>query len=381
MVEHLRHCLILTVCCAGMTTLSFATAGPALCLSEIAGDLGMDHAQKGMFLSAAFWGLAFGILVAGVLADRLGFRAVLPAGAVLQAIGLFLISLAHTQWLALTGGAALGVGTGIGDALFTPIACAVHPGRRTRVTNLVHAFYPIGLVLSISLILLSRHLGWTWRGIFAALAILALPHGLAVLFLPLPSRTYQGPTRLASREILRRGPFLLIVGIMFLVGATEVGPSSWLPSFVEEATHASRTMGGVGLLLFAIAMIAGRFAAPAMVERFGTKRVFVAGSALCALCLLLAAAPVGTAFTVFCLSVLAFAIAGFWPTVLACAGDRFPQAGASMYSLLSASGCFGCAIGPVAIGLAAGPLGLAGGMAMLAAAPLIVIVLIMRLLK
>ena len=135
------------------------------------------------------------------------------------------------------------------------------------------------------------------------------------------------------------------------------------------------------MLLFALTMIAGRLVAPVVVERLGRRLFFVAGSALCAASMLLAAAPVGTAFTVCWLVVLGFAVAGFVPTILAWAGDWFCQAGASMYSLLLASGCFGAAIGPMAIGLAAGHLGLAGGMATLAVVPLILVVLMMRLLK
>ena len=341
----------------------------------------MDHAQKGMFLSAAFWGLVLAMLVSGPLADRRGFRAVLPVGAALQATGLCLISVAHSQWLALAGGISLGAGTGMADALFTPLVCTVYPRRRTRVSNLLHAFYPIGLVLTISLILALRHWSWTWRGIFLVLAVLALPHGLAVLFLRLPTSSYEGPTRLALRRILRKGPFLLIVGGIFLAGVTEMGPSSWLPNFVEEATHASQAIGGVGMLLFGVTMIAGRLSAAVMVERLGLRRFFVVGSVLCTASLLLAAAPVGTVFTISWLCVLGFGVAGFWPTILACAGDRFPQAGASMYSLLSASGCFGAAVAPIAIGLAAGHLGLAGAMAMLVVAPLILIILMVQLLK
>ena len=341
----------------------------------------MDHAQSGVFLSAAFWGLALGLLLAGPLGDRLGFRKVLPASAAIQATGLYLISLARGQWLALAGGTALGIGTGVADALFTPLARAVYPRRRTRVTNLIHAFFPIGLVLTISLILVSRHLGWTWRGIFAALAVLALPHGLAVLFLPLPAKAHQGPTRLGSRQMLQQGRFLLMLGMMFLACVIQTGPATWLPNFIEEATDASRATGGIGMLLFALTMIAGRLVAPVVVERLGRRLFFVAGSALCAASMLLAAAPVGTAFTVCWLVVLGFAVAGFVPTILAWAGDWFCQAGASMYSLLLASGCFGAAIGPMAIGLAAGHLGLAGGMATLAVVPLILVVLMMRLLK
>ena len=41
------------------------------------------------------------------------------------------------------------------------------------------------------------------------------------------------------------------------------------------------------------------------------------------------------------LAVLGLGVSGLWPTILSLAGDRFPQAGASMYSLLHTSGNLG----------------------------------------
>ena len=61
----------------------------------------------------------------------------------------------------------------------------------------------------------------------------------------------------------------------------------------------------------------------------------------------------GPAWSVFWLTVFGFGVSAFWPTIMACAGDRYPQAGASMYSLLAAAGCFGGAVGPMTVGLTA----------------------------
>ena len=67
------------------------------------------------------------------------------------------------------------------------------------------------------------------------------------------------------------------------------------------------------------------------------------------------------------------------PTVLAVAGDRFPQAGASMFSVLSAAGALGCAVAPAAIGWIAKACGsLAPALAALAVAPAIILVMSLR---
>ena len=81
------------------------------------------------------------------------------------------------------------------------------------------------------------------------------------------------------------------------------------------------------------------------------------------------------AATIAALAVLGLAVSGLWPTVLALAGDRFPTAGASMYSLLSAAGNLGGLVGPLVIGLVAERWGLRSGMAVLVVAPLVVVAL------
>jgi len=65
------------------------------------------------------------------------------------------------------------------------------------------------------------------------------------------------------------------------------------------------------------------------------------------------------------------------PTILACAGNHFPQGGASMFSLLAAVGNFGGVVGPLLIGLVAERWNLKAGMATLILAPLLAALLLL----
>ena len=360
--------VILYVCCMGMMNLSFATVAPATNLTAIAGEFGMNHAEKGLLLSSAFWGVTASLLVAGPLADRCGFRMLLFASALLEATGLAILAWAPQQSVAMIGGAVLGVGTGFGDALFTPLVCALFPDRRTRYANLLHAFYPIGLVISVTVVLLLQYLGWNWRHIVMVLAVLALPCGLAILTLRLPHKSHEGTTRLRGRELLKYGSFAVLLSAIFLAGATELGPYTWLPNFVQEATDGSETQGSLGLILLAATMGVGRLSCSGLIQRFGARKLFVVGGVAATFSLLLAALPIGMLPTILALSVLGFAISGFWPTILARAGDRFPNAGASMYAMLTAAGCFGGVVSPSFMGVVADTFNLRVAFALLAVA-------------
>jgi len=362
---------IFGVCCLGMITLSFITSAPAVCLTSIRDDLGLSLAQRGVFLGAPFWGLVTAILLAGPIADRYGFRALLVLGAALQAGGLAAISWAPGYPVALIGAVLAGLGTGVMDALMTPIVCTVYPERRTQMSNLLHAFYAIGLILSVLLVTLLLQLVVPWRIVFRILAGVVIPYGVLVLILPLPGQSHAGPQRQPVRRLLGRGSFWLLMAAIFLGGAAEMGASGWLPNFIEEATKASRALSGLGLAAFGATMAVGRLAASFLAHRLGPRRLLLAGGLLCAIGLGLAALPVGAGLSIFWLAVAGLGVAGFWPTILGCAGDRFPRAGASMFSLLSAMGAAGCTIGPLAVGVIAEKSSLPVALGALAVAPLL----------
>jgi fucose permease len=303
------------------------------------------------------------------------------AGSILQATGMVIISQAVSPWQAWAGGFIVGMGSGIADAIVSPLVCAIYPERRTRMTGLAHAFYAIGVVVTVLLVLGLLNAGWPWRRAFVVLAALALPWGVISLFVRLPSQSHAGTERLPARQVVRRGAFWLLMLAIFFGGVTEIGPSSWLPTFVEKATPGSRNAGGLGLLAFGLTLAVGRLGVSAIIHRIGARRMFALGGLLCMLSLVMAALAASTGGTVFWLTALGLGVAGFWPTIVGCAGDRFPQAGASMFSLLAATGNFGGVVGPMLIGLLADGLGLRTAMALLAIAPAAVMILMVTLLR
>ena len=369
--------IVFAVCCAGMATVSFIAAVPAVTLTTIASELGMSFSMKGIFLSASFWGLTLAMLVSGPLADRWGFRFILTLSGVLEFSGLLVISRATAPATAIVGGILLGMGGGISDALLTPVVCALFPDKRTQMSNLLHAFYSIGLIISVSLMLGLMHLRIGWRAICVVFSLMALPYAIAMLVLPLPRPTQEKGAKVRLSTILGKGAFLVFLAAIFLAGVTELGPSTWLPNFVEQLQGA-RTQGAMGLIVFGATMALGRFSISLVARKMGVRRLFLTASLLCAVSLFLAALAVTTFFSILWLGVLAFSVAIFWPTILARAGDRFPEAGASMFSLLSAFGAFGGVVGPLAIGFIAEAYDLRVAMAALAVAPLVVLLLTLR---
>ena len=354
------------LCCSCMFTGSSILMGPATCLGAIAADLGLEsEAQKGLFLSASIWGLGVLMMPSGWLADRLGFRLLLFISALLQGLALILVSLAQEFWVALLGSFATGVGRGMVSAPMTSLLCAIYPDRRTQVTSLLHGFYYVGMIFTLALIMGLLELEKSWRIIFQVLGALVFSYGIAALFVALPGLW----------AIVRRPTFLLLAASIFFSSITEMGPSSWLPYFIEEASGASQTLSITALMIFGAIMAVGRISTASVVQHWGPRRFFIGAGLLCSTSLILTAFTTDTGLTIFLMCFMGLGISGVFPTILGYAGDRFPQAGPSMFAILVSTAIAGGLLSPLGIGVAADAFGLRPAMAALALAPLAFLIL------
>ena len=366
---------IFSVCSLLMITGCFPSVGPATCLTSIAADLGMNEIDKGILLSLAFWSSAITVIISGPLADRFGFRIVLVSGTILQLCGLILASWSDDSAELFAAVLVIGSGRGLVIPLPTAIVSVLNPQRRTQAMNLLHGFYPVGVVLTIIIILTVLHFDCSWRDVFRVLALLVLPHGVIALLIRFPSPAAEKSNRVPLRWLLGNRTFAWLVAGAFVGGAIEIGLSTWLPNYIEKGAGGSKLMGGVSLILFAISMAAGRFFVSAMGHRLGPKLLFTAGAAICGSGVLLVLISPSLWLTMVCFSGIGFGAAELMPTVFASGGDRFPQAGVIMYSLLISSVMFGGAVGTFLIGWVAYSAGLRIGMSTLTVASILAIAL------
>ena len=375
----IRPRAVMVMCCLALATISFATAGMAMCMPAMGEQLQMDYVQQGLVFSAVMWSVPLAVL-AGVAADRVGFRGLMILSSAVQALGWFCLAGAQSFWQAIAASILVGVGGSIAEPLVTPLVYAVYPRRRTAKSNLVHAFFCVGLAGVAAMIVLLQPAGVSWRWTFRLLGLLCIPHGLAAAVLQLPRQTHHGPVRLRTRTLLARPVFWLLAAVIFLGAAAEIGPANWLPSLLSSLSGPGTAVAGIGLILFAALMGAGRFMTAWLAGRLGVHRLLALAGGICAICLAGVALPLGAVWHVAFLGIVGFAVACFWPTVMAMAGDRFPRAGASMFASLSVCGGAGCAAAPIAVGVVAREFNsLSVGIAALAAAPVLIVVAALRL--
>jgi MFS family permease len=302
-----------------------------------------------MGIAAFFWGMAL---------DRFGPRPVLLAGSTILGAGLVLASRARSVTeFQLLFGVLVGVG---GGAIFAPLMATVaswFERNRALAISLVSAGMGIApmTVAPIAAELVSRT-DWRFSQLVIGLAVwtLLLPACFLIRRAPVAAAA-AGMTRAAGRPSLKRvftsPQFLILAATFFLCCGTHSGPlfhtvsyaiSCGLPVMAAVSIYSVEGLSG----------LAGRLVIGLLADRFGAKRIFVAGlvwQAFAAGAYMFARTPeqfysVAVAF--------GFAYAGVMPLYAVLVRENFPVSIiGTVVGATSLASSLGMAIGPLAGGL------------------------------
>ena len=308
---------------------------------------GVSVAQVGGVVSAHFAGAFLGVLVAGVVLVRLGYRRSLVSAATLIVAGAGVIGLVNTWPLALAAAFVAGLGFGQVTVAVNLMVARAYGRTGTGPLNVLNGTYGLGAVLGPALVALAT----TWLGaspaasvlVFGAVALGALAFTFATSrlgWLPVPRRPPPGGSRKASLALV------LFMLMFFLYVATEIATPAWIP------THLGPRLGEANAALVASAFWAaitiGRFVVTPLAARV-RPRDLVLGSSLVALAGLLLAQLPGLAVPGYVLA--GFGLAPVFPTTIAWLLRRFGDRGEQFTPLVIASGNLGPVLGAPAVGV------------------------------
>lgn len=272
----------------GVTFYLIGALGPAM-----ATDLGWSSPTVYGGFSAAIVVMALVSPMAGMAVDRWGGHRVMPAGAILAALGCALLAAAHALPLYFMAWVLLGIGMRLClyDAAFASLARAAGPTARRPMSQITlfgglasTVMWPVGHALS----------GWLgWRG--AALAYAALALATVPLYLALPRQRYTAPaadtgkalTGLTRSPAERRLAGALYAMIAMLTNFLAAGNAAHLISLLSGLGLAAAAAVSVAAL-WGIGQFAARLADVALGSRLHPLTLTLAVGALLPLCFLLA---------------------------------------------------------------------------------------------
>jgi MFS family permease len=123
-------------------------------LATWAADFGFTGAQLGAIGGAGFTGFCFGIIIGGVVVDRVGYGKLVAAAFLFHVLSAFITFAAtkgqaqETAYLFLyLGTFVFALANGTLEAVANPLVSTLFPNSRTHYLNILHASWPAGLVL------------------------------------------------------------------------------------------------------------------------------------------------------------------------------------------------------------------------------------------
>ncbi len=299
--------------------------------------------MTGAALGASFLGFSLTLFIASPFLDSIGMRRMLVGAATCLIGGTLLVTnagsladgmaLFHLVWIGML---LCGIGWGAVEATINPMTTALYPDDKTSRLNMLHAWWPGGLIVGG---LASALLGDVdWRILLGLSMVPALIFGIfaAGAHFPPTERAASGiSTKDMFLEILRRPSFLIWFGAMFLTAASELAPGQW----VDVALSHRVGMRGILLLVYVSGlMFVLRHFAGIMAHRLSNVGLLWCSSLLAGAGLLLLSRAESPAAAILAATVWGFGVCFMWPTMMASVAERYPRGGSWMIGLMGTAG-------------------------------------------
>ena len=331
------------------------------------------RADYGWLSTMAFFGFAASILVTSPMLDALGMRNLLYLAFALHIVGVlgFIVAPSYTM-MSLTMLLA-GFGNGLVEAVINPLIATMYPEEKTHKLNVLHAWWPGGLIIGGLLGYLMKQANLSWQMQMGVILIPTLVYGVMIFGqqFPLTERKASG---ISTGEMLKTGlnpVFLLLIGCMMVTASVELAPGQMVSSVLEKTAG----MDGILILVYGSAlMFVLRYFAGPIAHKISPIGMMWASVSLAAVGLFLLASATAPAMAYVAATIFYVGVCFMWPTMLGITSERFPQGGAFTMGLMGFAGQFALGVVIFNMGKVRGSVGDAASfkyVAVLAVAPFI----------
>lgn len=297
-------------------------------------------------------------LIALYTADRIGYRNcfLIAHGAIVVGFVLFgtLPFVMPDPYAAMVLATIVySTGSGLLEVIISPMTDALPSEKKAASLTLVHAFYPLGQVVSIAITTLvlgifGREYWWAVIMVWAIVPLSNLIRGLTITYPKVEAVGERG----GMKALFGSRLFWIALATMLCAGASELAMAQWASVFVEKALHLPKVVGDLlGPCLFALFMGIGRFWYGRSGEKVSLRKLLFGCSALCVVCYVLAVFSPWPLLALLGCSFCGLSVSLMWPGTLSYTAARMTHGGTALFTCMALAGDAGCSIGPWLTGL------------------------------
>jgi predicted MFS family arabinose efflux permease len=349
------------------TLLCFAAAGFGVaCWAPLVpfakSRLGIADGTLGLLLLCLGAGSVAAMPITGILVARLGSRPIILAGG--YGVSLFLPLLAVMNRPPSLTAALLAFGASLGslDVAMNVHAVEVERALSRPLMSGFHALFSIGGFAGSGFmtLVLSNHISPFHCAIIGSIAVASAISAAAPHVLPTSDKK-RGPL-----FVLPRGIVLVIALLVFVAFLVEGALLDWSALLLVTTRMVSAARGGVGYMVFSIAMTAGRLTGDRAITRLGNRKLLLASglTAISGFAVLLASNYTPLALTGFVL--IGLGAANVVPILFRRAGNQRKMPAPLALAGVTTAGYAGMLAGPALVGFIAHSAGLRGAFVVLA---------------
>jgi MFS family permease len=298
-----------------------------------------SRADYGWLSTMAFFGFAASILLASPMLDNLGMRNLLYLAFALHILGVIGFIAAPSYTVMSTAMLLAGFGNGLVEAVINPLIATMYPNEKTHKLNVLHAWWPGGLIIGGLLGYFMKQANLDWKVQIGIILIPTIVYGI-LLFgqkFPLTERAASG---ISTGEMLKTAlnpAFLLLLGCMMITASIELAPGQMVDSVLNKLAG----MSGILILVYGSAlMFVLRYFAGPIAHKISPIGMMCASVVLAALGLFMLSNVTSVAMAYAAATVFYVGVCFMWPTMLGITSERFPQGGAFTMGLMGFAGQF-----------------------------------------
>lgn len=348
------------------TRLAFLVAGFGLaCWAPLVpfakARLGVDDGVLGILLLCLGGGAVVAMAGTGALGTRFGSKPIIIAGCLGIALTLPMLAIVATPWALGLVLLLFGAAAGSLDVAMNIHAIEVEKASDRPLMSGFHALFSIGGFAgsaAMTLLLTAR------MGPFAA-TLLSSAFMLAATIVAWPRLLRTAQAQEGPLFVMPRGVILVLAGLTAIMFLVEGALLDWSALLITSEGIVEASQGGLGYMLFALAMTAGRLSGDAVTGKFGDRAILIGGgaAALAGFAILLLSPWIAMAGFVL----IGLGAANIVPVFFRLAGSQRVMPSALGVAAVTTTGYAGILVGPAGIGFVADLLGLPAAFWMLAA--------------